>query len=208
MAVTVFRRLGRSISAVQSVRGILDYPSQSPVTSAVSDILLHRSDLLPSEDDYLKVVDKEYFRKKYGDAKRIFVYAPIPTIDPMTKQRIPRRFAAVVGLDVRNLGVIPIPVILNSGAPGSLYLGSKPLKILMDINIIQEMISGEHPYVIKNAVISHGEWKIDPVFVCPVPRPHENQDTGTFGNICCNILGAQALWHLPDLLQLKENLHE
>ena len=96
MAVT---RLGRSLTAIRCIRDILDYPSQSPQSSSLTDILLHRSDLPPIEDDYLKVVDKEYFRKKYGDAKRIFVYAPIPTIDPISKQRIPRRFAAIVGLD-------------------------------------------------------------------------------------------------------------
>ena len=207
MAVTLFRRFGRSLTAIRYIRGILDYPSQS-YESLLTDILLHRSDLPPIEDDYLKVVDKEYFRKKYGDAKRIFIYAPVPTIDPMSKQRIPKRFAAVVGLEVRKLGVIPIPVILYPGAPGSLFLGSKPLEILMEMNLIQEVITGEHPYVVKNAVISHGEWKINPVFVCPVPRPHESQDAGTLGNICCNILGAQAFWHLPSLLRMREELND
>lgn len=206
MAVTLFRslRLGRSLTATRcrSIRGILDY------ASSLTDMLLHRSDLPPIEHDYLKVVEKEYFRNKYGDAKRIFIYAPVPTIDPMSKQRMPKRFAAVVGLEVRKLGVIPIPVILNPGAPRCLYLGSKPLKILMEMNLIQEVITGEHPYVVKNAVISHGEWKIDPVFVCPVPHPHESQDAGTLGNICCNILGLQGLWQLPNLLRMREELND
>ena len=111
-----------------------------------------------------------------------------------------------MGLEVRNFGVIPIPVILDNGAPGSLYLGSKPLGILIEMNLIQEIFFNEHPYVIKNAMISHGKsGKLDPVFVSPVPRPHESQDTGTLGNICCNILGAQGLWYLPDLLQINGN---
>ena len=206
MAVTLFRslRLGRSLTAARcrSIRGILDG------ASSLTDILLHKSDLPPIEHDYLKVVEKEYFRKKYGDAKRIFMYAPVPTIDPMSKQCMPKRYAAVVGLEVRKVGVVPIPLIMNSGAPGYLYLGSKPLEILMKMNLIQEVFTGGHPYVVTNAVISHGEWKIDPVFVSPVPRPYESQDAGTLGNICCNILGAQGLWHLPNLLRMREELND
>ena len=53
------------------------------------------------------------FRKKYGDTKQSFVYVPVPAIDPMCKQRIPKKvYSAVVGLDVRNLGaIVLIPVI-------------------------------------------------------------------------------------------------
>lgn len=211
MAAFFWRGLGCSrltrITTVTrpSIRGILDYPSLQPNSSSLFDILLRKSDLPPIEEDYFKVVDREYFRKKYGNAKRIYIYSPIPRIDPKTKQRMPKRYAAVVPLTVRNLGVIPVPVMLDSGAPGSLYLGSKPLEILMNMNLVQELSTTDHPYVIKNATLSHGEWEVEPVFVAPVPRPHESQDTGTFGNICCNILGAAALWHLPNLLKLRED---
>ena len=118
-----------------------------------------------------------------------------------------------MGLEVRKFGVISIPLIMDSGAPGCLYLGSKPLEILREMNLLQEVVIATggpagHPYVAKNAVISHGEWKIDPVFISPVPHPHESQDAGTIGNICCNILGAQGLWHLPNLLRMREELND
>ena len=211
MAAIFWRGLGCSrltrITTVTrpSIRGILDYPSLRPDSSSLLDTPLHQSDLPPIEEDYFKVVDREYFRKKYGNAKRIYIYSPIPEIDPKTEERIPKKYAAVVPLTVRNLGVIPVPVILDCGAPGSLYLGSKPLEILMNMNLVQELTTTDHPYVIKNAILSHGEWELEPVFMCPVPRPHESQDTGSFGNICCNILGARALWHLPNLLKLRED---
>lgn len=182
-----------------STRGIIDFPF-----SPLSDILLHKSDLPPKDPDYLRLVEPEYFRNKYGEAKRIFIYDASPKLDAQTKLRIPRRHAAVLPLEVRNFGVIPIPFILDAGAPGSLYLGSKPLQLLRDMNVIKEVISSEYPYLLKDATLRHGEMKLEPVFACAVPYPHESEEGGTLGHVCCNLLGAEALWHFPHLLQFRE----
>ena len=182
-----------------SVRGIIDYP--------FNDILLHQSDLPPADEDYLRVVDKEHFKKKYGDAKRIFIYDSVPIVDPATnyKERVPKRLAAVLPLEVEKLGVIPIPFILDSGAPGGLYLGTKPIRILKELDILKEVFVTTYPYVLRNASLSHGKMKMEkPLYACNVPAQHESEAMGTYGNVCCNILGLEALWHFPNLIQCRE----
>ena len=118
-----------------SVRGIIDYPINS-----YTDIL-HKSDLPPADKDFLRVVDKEYFKNKYGEAKRIYIYGSGPIVDPITKKRIPKRLAAVLPLQVEKLGIIPIPFFLDYGAPGGLYLGTTPVRILKELNILKEVFT-------------------------------------------------------------------
>ena len=92
MAILLRVYLHRSLSPVAkamitrlSAWGIIDYPMNSDI--------LHKSDLPPYDDDYFKVVTKEYFIEKYGDAKRInFIYE---SASPGTQQlRIPKRLEA------------------------------------------------------------------------------------------------------------------
>ena len=187
-----------------SVRRIIDYPMDG-YTSSLNDLLLHKSDLPPADKDYLRVVNKEYFKNKYSEAKRIFIYGSIPTVDPNTKKHIPKLLAAVLPLDVEGLGTIPIPFILNTGALGGLYLGTKPVRILKELNVLKEVLTPRYPFVLKNASLSHGEMKMPkPLYACPLPLPHESEATGTYGDICCNILGLEALWYFPNLLQVRE----
>ena len=131
------------------------------------------------------------------------MYDASPKLDHR-KRPIPRRCAAVLPLEVRDLGIIPIPVVLDSGAPGTLYLGSKPLDILRELNLLKELAGGEYPFLEKNAALRYGESRLEPVLACTVPFPHESETGGTLGNIhvCCNILGLEALWRFPDLLRL------
>ena len=189
-----------------SVRGIIDYPINS-YTSSLNDILLHKSDLPPADEDFLRVVDKEYFKNKYGEAKRIYIYGGSgPIVDPITKKRIPKRLAAVLPLQVEKLGTIPIPFMLVPGAPGGLYLGTTPVRILKELNILKEVFTTRYPFVLRDASLSHGKMKMAmPLYACRVPSSHESEETGTYGSVCCNILGMEALWYFPNLLQVRED---
>ena len=69
----------------------------------------------------------------------------VPIVDPTTKKRIPKRLAAVLPLEVEKLGVIPIPLILHPGAPGGLYLGTKPVRILKELNILKDVFTSRYP---------------------------------------------------------------
>ena len=42
-------------------------------------------------------------------------------------------------LDVSSDAVIPLPVIIDSGAPGALYLGTKSLSVLNDNGVLKDM---------------------------------------------------------------------
>ena len=187
-----------------SVRGIIDYPINS-YTSSLNDMLLHKSDLPAADEDYLRVVDKEHFNKKYGEVKRIFVYDSVPVLDPASKKRIPKRLVAVLPLEVEKLGVIPVPFILDPGAPGGLYLGTKAVRILKELNILMDVFTTRYPFLLRDASQSHGKMKMEkPLYACRVPRPYESEETGTCGNVCCNILGLEALWYFPNLIQVRE----
>ena len=141
-----------------SLRGIIDYPMNS-YESSLYGMLLHKSDLPPFDDDYFRVVTKEYFIEKYGDAESIFIYESAPPSAATQQIRIPKRLAAVLPLDVKNLGTIPIPFIVDSGAPGGVYLGTRGVQILMQLKILKEIFSSRYPYVLKDATLSHGEIK-------------------------------------------------
>ena len=188
----MLRRFTRA--AVAGTRRILDVP-------AYRETLLHKTDL-PSEDPaYLTVMDWSEFRRKFGASPRMFVYGPHPQFDD-EQQPIPRKFAAVLALDVRDLGVVPIPFILDTGAPLGLYLGTKALDRLRKLQVIEELVGPEYPYLINDATLCHGEKRLTPVLACAVPYPHETEANGTLGHVCCNILGIQVLWKFRDLLPM------
>ena len=73
-----------------------------------------------------------------------------------------------------NLGTIPIPFILDTGAPGGVYLGTEPVRILHCLNVLKEVITSKYPYLLKDATLSHGEKKINPVFATS-QYPHERE---------------------------------
>lgn len=91
---------------------------------------------------------------------------------------------------------------MDSGSPGGVYLGSKPLEMLRELNIVREVYS-RYTYLLKDAALCYGDLKMEPVFASQVPHPHETEEGGTLGNVCCNILGVEALWHFPDLLKFR-----
>ena len=63
----------------------------------------------------MKPVSSEYFREKYGNMKKIVVYDPAPRID-ILGEPIARRLAVVLPLKLQ-LGILPIPLIVDTGAP-------------------------------------------------------------------------------------------
>ena len=75
---------------------------------------------------YGTVLDWPQFRCMFGDAKRLHVYGMHPKLNT-TQQPIPRRWAALLPLEVQEVGVIPLPFILDTTAPLGVYLVTRAL---------------------------------------------------------------------------------
>ena len=103
-----YRQITLNLLRQRSRRGIIDGP--------LEEILLHKLDFPKLEHDYLTVVSKKRFEDKYGSGK-------ISTIC----SGVLKRWTAVLPLELENGAVIPLSMIIDTGAPGMLYLGSKPL---------------------------------------------------------------------------------
>ena len=99
----------------------------------------------------------------------------------------------MLALEVEQLGVIPIPFLVDTGAPLGVYLGTKAQEILRELNVMQEVIGREYPYILTQATLCHGDQRMTPVVAYPVPHPHESEAQGTLGNSCCDILGLQVI---------------
>ena len=126
-------------------RGIIDGPLP------LDDTLLH---LPPADPDYLKILEEKLFIEKYGGGK---VYK----IRIAGTKRM-RRLAVVLPLKISKNKVIPIPCVVDTGAPGLIYLGSKPLELLYAMNLVKEVPSSEFQYLV-DGVLCYKESEITPL---------------------------------------------
>ena len=76
----------------------------------------------------------------------------------------PRQLAIVLPLQVSDNNIVPIPFILNTGATGSLYLGTEALRSLKKAQLIKDCINGRWPYHLLGT-LSRGEKLIRDPFV-------------------------------------------
>ena len=90
-----------------------------------------------------------------------------------------------------------MPFIVDTGAPSSVYLGTKAVKLLKDLNILEEISGSLYQYLVHGS-LCYGEEEIHPILINPVPSPHESALSATLGHPCCNILGIEAVELLGD----------
>ena len=81
------------------------------------DFLLNELDLPAKNEDYFKVISKKDFIKTFGDSPIIRRYS----------FNLLKRVAIVLPLHISDSHVIPIPFIVDTGAP-YMYLGSGAIK--------------------------------------------------------------------------------
>ena len=169
----------RPLSAATLItRGIINGAS-------MDDILLHQWDLPPTDPDYLMVIE-EKFIEKYGDG----MLFKVPPPEPNAKRKI-RRLAVVLPLKLAPSGkVIPIPYIVDTGAPGIVYFGTKTVTILNSMNLIKNVHYYEFHYLVSG-VITCGKKEITQVFASEVPPVYES--TEIRDDVRCNLLGLQAI---------------
>ena len=98
-------------------------------------------------------------------------------------------------------GLVPVPFIVDTGAPSTVYLGAKLVKLLKEMNVLEDILGTEHQYnIMVKGALCHREEEINLLYVCVVPPPHESEVIGTLGHAWCNILGMEAIELLGDNL--------
>ena len=147
--------------------------------------LLKEADLVKYDETYLKPVCEKEFTKKFGET---------PPVDEVYHGTYLRRLAIVLPLQVSSNMVVPIPFIIDTGAPKYLYLGTgafDSLKKYIDYTI------GICPYRLLGT-LTRGEKLFKNPLVDIIPS--ENEEASIRGDVRSNILGLNAIknldiWH-------------
>ena len=147
------------------------------------EFLLWDIDLPKVDPDYLKVISKVRFFQKFGKCS------------PFQKVFLPhdktlRKIAVVLPLHLSNgENVIPIPFIVDTGAPNCMYLGTGAVTRLRDENAIVE-VSGLHAYVLKGK-LCRGEQFIENPPASLLPLHYE--ELSIRGDPRLNLLGLSGI---------------
>ena len=147
--------------------------------TAVSDILLQENDLPPKDEDYLTLMSPNDYVGKYGDlpkvvdnGRRLFIVLPLHVVDAYGINKF-----------------IPIPFIVDTGAPETIYLGTGARNILKDNQFLHEPMALRQCYQLIGIFYNGEEILNRPVAVI-VPKHYE--DT-LFGDVRINFLGKKGM---------------
>ena len=172
-----FRSLPRSLMKVAKLprRNLLEIPS------AGMEVLLSRNTLHPEEWLHVEIMTKEKFLELYKFEWPLFVVK-----DEMTKVRL--RLLTVVPFMIKEDEILPFPFVVDTGAPGTMYLGRKMRRMLEEMNVMHEVASFSGPYRLRGTFTWKDKTLVNPV-VNILPSQHEidGQD-----DIRVNVLGLEA----------------
>ena len=157
--------------------------SVSDFTVQPPEFLLQAIDLPEAHPDYLQVVSKQHFIKRFGEHPPLQrVFSPV--------DRTLRRIAVVLPLHLRNgSDVIPIPFIIDTGAPCCMYLGTGAVTRLRDAKMISKLPS-LHAFLLRGK-LSRGEQFIEnpPASLLPL----QMEELSIRGDPRLNILGLSGI---------------
>ena len=145
------------------------------------DFLLQEQDLMKMDETFLRITNEQDFQKKFGKIPSVMkVYAP--------NEKQLRRLGIILPLHLPSNSVIPLPLILDTGAPESLYLGTGAFHILEKAELIKK-VTGVLPYRLLGT-LHRGKKYIEKPFVDCLPIRYE---ANIRGDVRLNILGLSAL---------------
>ena len=148
-----------------------------------AEFLLQSIDLPEAHPDYLQVVSKQHFIKKFGEHPPLLrVFSPV--------DRTLRRIAVVLPLHLKNgSDVIPIPFLIDTGSPSCMYLGTGAVIRLRDAKVISE-ISGLHAFLLRGKLCRGEQFIEDP----PASLlPLQFEELSIRGDPRLNLLGLSGL---------------
>ena len=164
------KAFARSFPGFRTLQPLITPPTSEP------DVLLQLEDLPREDVRYLKPVTKE----KYAIG---FEVTDVRTTDVPARHR----WAMVLPLDIRDNLVVPIPFIVDTGAPNFMYLGSGCRRVLADLGVIVDTPAGA-PYCLKG-VMHRGDVRI----INPPVWGVAHEGSLVVGDIRVNLLGLKEL---------------
>ena len=183
--MAVFRVVSRLQSPIKGyVRTMFDY--------AISDLLLSDLDVMSQDKRYLTKITEEEFSEMDNAS-----WVPITSgIDKYYK-----RICTIVPLYVdKSSMVVPIPCIIDTGAPTFMILGEGATVALQRYNIIPR---GEITMIVKGTMIKNGYRVTNPV-VSQLPD-HLYSTPDARKDVRLNVLGLKALQDFQFVLNFQSN---
>ena len=150
-------------------------PSNEPSVGAFS--ILHRPYISTSsatiyDRNYLQAIGKEDFTPS-----SIVEVAAAP------------RLAIVLPLQIEDGRVVPIPLIIDTGAPGFMYLGTGCRRALAELGVLEEVV-GSYPYRLRGAIY-RGDTRVFNPPAWNLPPHHES--LALLDDVRLNLLGLDSI---------------
>ena len=189
-------RLGRLVSQpaatkYRHVKPHLYGPTRGllSATDKELDLLLTGIDLASKHPGYFWYVSKEEYDKNFSkDVIRIHDTEPEDQIQGDDNSFYVRRYATVLPLVV-GIQMIPVPFILDTGAPAYMYLCTTAIRHLDTLGIIKK-VSGRYPYRLMVDLLGPNDKKIVRPPVDAIPLQYELHEAG---DSRVNLLGVKAI---------------
>ena len=140
-------------------------------------------ELPPANDSFMRVVTREIFLNDFGEC-------PQPQ-KVLGSNEILRRLTIVLALECWHSGGdshgndVPVPFIIDTGAPEFMYLGSGAVKKLKDVDILEDT-AGLYPFRLKGT-LCRGSVSCNQPFACVLPLTDE--ELSIRGDVRLNLLG-------------------
>ena len=147
----------------------------------VSDSLLLASVLLPAHQDFFRVIAKEKFEREFGGTP------PLLTI--FTPSGALYRLTTVLPLEIARNTVIPIPFIVDTGAPNFIYLSTGAVNALREVVVIEDITSANAAFRLPGKMY-RGDTSVDKPCASVLPPRYE------IGDPRLNLLGLTGVWQL------------
>ena len=168
------------------------------VDADAPDMLIQDYDLPPRHPDYFKLMAKDVCLKRFP-VKYMQVNDPDSDLRTTTKAKdIGRRAVAILPLVIGEVHALPIPFILNTGAPDYLYLSDKAWVIMDSLHLIKE-VNGRHAWHLTGTLLGAGGAQLPEPPAGHLPAMHQIY---VGGDKRLNILGFKALMGL-DLIRFN-----
>ena len=136
-----------------------------------AELLLRDVDLPRKDPDFFRVVSKSAFAKRFSME---LIEIQEVTGKYYAEEESLRRYAIVLPLQTGSRDdVIPIPFILDTGAPDFMYFCRTAVKKLAALNSIKEVTTGRFSHQVIGRLLGPRERFLDHPFACSLPTEYE-----------------------------------
>ena len=176
--------LSKALFSIPARRWIFDFARKS-------EVLLSELDLMSSDERFLKPLPIQEY-KRMDDS----LYKPILS---MRGQKY-KRLATIAPLYIENKTmVVPIPCIIDTGAPTFMLLGTGAINALTSHKLIRGELTTR---ILKGTMIKNGREVHDPIID---ELPNQYEDEHTKKDVRYNVLGIYALQDFHYVIDFSNN---